>query len=116
MYYYDFGDFQIVGASPEILVRQEHTADGDEGDDPAARRHAPARRDARAGRGARGTSCSTDPKELAEHVMLIDLARNDIGRIAKTGSVKVTEPFVDRALLARDAHRQQRRRACCRTA
>ena len=51
-----------------------------------------------------------DPKERAEHVMLIDLARNDIGRIAKTGSVKVTEQFVDRALLARDAHRQQRRR------
>src|SRR4029453_12235081 len=36
----------------------------------------------------------TDPKERAEHVMLIDLARNDIGRIAKTGSVKVTEAFV----------------------
>jgi anthranilate synthase component 1 len=35
-----------------------------------------------------------DPKERAEHVMLIDLARNDIGRIAKTGSVKVTEAFV----------------------
>ena len=37
---------------------------------------------------------SSDPKERAEHLMLIDLARNDIGRIAKTGSVKVTEPFV----------------------
>ena len=57
-----------------------------------------------------------DPKERAEHLMLIDLARNDIGRIAKTGSVKVTEAFADRALLARDAHRQQRRGPAARTA
>ena len=44
--------------------------------------------------------------------MLIDLARNDVGRIAKTGSVKVTEAVRRRALLARDAHRQQRRGHC----
>jgi anthranilate synthase component 1 len=54
MYFYDMGEFQIVGASPEILVRQEDTPDGREGDDPAARRHASARRDAGAGQGARG--------------------------------------------------------------
>jgi len=93
MYFYDMGDFQIVGASPEILVRHEHTADGDK----ITIRPL-------AGTRPRGTSPEhdkateaellADPKERAEHLMLIDLARNDIGRIAKTGSVKVTEAFV----------------------
>ncbi len=93
MYFYDMGDFQIVGASPEILVRQEHT-------------HAGSKVTIRplAGTRPRGATpeldkaleqeLSTDPKERAEHLMLIDLARNDIGRIAQTGSVKVTEAFV----------------------
>ena len=90
MYFYDFGDLQVVGSSPEILVRQE-------------------KRDSRkivtirplAGTRPRGTTPEederlakellADPKEIAEHVMLIDLARNDVGRIAKTGSVKVTD-------------------------
>ena len=93
MYFYDMGDFQIVGASPEILVRQEHTADGTKvtirplagtrprGATPALDK-------------ALEQELSTDPKERAEHLMLIDLARNDIGRIAQTGSVKVTEAFV----------------------
>ena len=53
MYFYDMGDFQIVGASPEILVRQERDARRRQGHDPPARRHAPARRDAGAGQGAR---------------------------------------------------------------
>ena len=93
MYFYDMGDFQIVGASPEILVRHEPTADGDK----ITIRPL-------AGTRPRGTSPEhdkateadllSDPKERAEHLMLIDLARNDIGRIAKTGSVKVTEAFV----------------------
>ncbi|MEY4909908.1 MAG: hypothetical protein RL260_3626, partial [Pseudomonadota bacterium] len=93
MYFYDMGDFQIVGASPEILVRHEHTAEGDK----VTIRPL-------AGTRPRGTSPEhdkvteaellADPKERAEHLMLIDLARNDIGRIAKTGSVKVTEAFV----------------------
>ena len=92
MYFYDMGDFQIVGASPEILVRHESTADGDK----ITIRPL-------AGTRPRGTSPEhdqaieadllADPKERAEHLMLIDLARNDIGRIAKTGSVKVTEAF-----------------------
>ena len=92
MYFYDMGNFQIVGASPEILVRHEHTADGDK----ITIRPL-------AGTRPRGTSPEhdqaieadllADPKERAEHLMLIDLARNDIGRIAKTGSVKVTEAF-----------------------
>ncbi len=90
MYFYDFGDTQVVGSSPEILVRQE-------------------KREAQkivtirplAGTRPRGATPQdderlaqellADPKEIAEHVMLIDLARNDVGRIAKTGSVKVTD-------------------------
>jgi anthranilate synthase component I len=92
MYYYDFGEFQVVGASPEILVRQEQTPEG---------RKITIR--PLAGTRPRGATPEqdkaveqelvADPKERAEHVMLIDLARNDIGRIAKTGSVKVTEAF-----------------------
>jgi len=92
MYFYDMGDFQIVGASPEILVRQEHTPEGDK---VTIRPLAGTRP-----RGATPESdkaleieLKDDPKERAEHVMLIDLARNDIGRIAKTGTVKVTEAF-----------------------
>ena len=89
MYYYNFGDFQVVGASPEILVRQEAVPEGQK----ITIRPL-------AGTRPRGTSPEhdkaieheliNDPKERAEHVMLIDLARNDIGRIAKTGTVKVT--------------------------
>ena len=92
MYYYHFGDFHVVGASPEILVRQERTPDGQEvtirplaGTRP---RGATPERDK-----AIEQELLNDPKERAEHVMLIDLARNDIGRIARTGSVKVTEAF-----------------------
>ena len=93
MYFYDMGNFQIVGASPEILVRQERLADGRE--KVTIRPLAGTR-----GRGATPEAdlaleaeLSADPKERAEHLMLIDLARNDIGRIAVTGSVKVTEAF-----------------------
>jgi anthranilate synthase component 1 len=93
--YYHFGDFHVVGASPEILVRQEPRRRA-EGHHPPAGRHAPARRHAREGQGAE-QELMNDPKERAEHVMLIDLARNDIGRIAKTGSVKVTEAFASSA-------------------
>jgi len=92
MYFYDMGDFQIVGASPEILVRQESTPEGEKvtirplaGTRP---RGATAEQDK-----ALEDELQGDPKERAEHVMLIDLARNDIGRIAKIGSVKVTEAF-----------------------
>ena len=96
MYYYDFGDFHVVGASPEILVRQEAV----EHEGRAAQKITirPL-----AGTRPRGASPEqdkateqeliNDPKERAEHVMLIDLARNDIGRIARTGTVKVTEAF-----------------------
>jgi anthranilate synthase component 1 len=119
MYYYHFGDFHVVGASPEILVRQEQvarvagppqdanapvggseyttvTSVGAEFDQKITIRPL-------AGTRPRASSPEADkaaeqelindPKERAEHVMLIDLARNDIGRIAKIGSVKVTEAF-----------------------
>ena len=92
MYYYHFGDFHVVGASPEILVRQEQVDGGQKitirplaGTRP---RGATPQRDQ-----AVEIELVNDPKERAEHVMLIDLARNDIGRIAKTGTVKVTEAF-----------------------
>ncbi|MFZ9351746.1 MAG: anthranilate synthase component I family protein, partial [Polynucleobacter sp.] len=93
MYFYDFGDLQIVGSSPEILVRQEKR----EGRKmvtirPLAgtrRRGATPEEDAQLAK-----ELLADPKEIAEHVMLIDLARNDVGRIAKTGSVKVTDSMV----------------------
>ncbi len=92
MYFYDLGDFQIVGASPEILVRHEHTPAGDKvtirplaGTRP---RGATPEQDE-----ALEAELAADPKERAEHLMLIDLARNDIGRIARIGSVKVTEAF-----------------------
>jgi anthranilate synthase component 1 len=92
MYYYHFGDFHVVGASPEILVRQENTPEGTKvtirplaGTRP---RGATPEQDK-----ATEQELVNDPKERAEHVMLIDLARNDIGRIARIGSVKVTEAF-----------------------
>ena len=92
MYYYHFGDFHVVGASPEILVRQEATTAGEKitirplaGTRP---RGATPELDL-----AAESELIHDPKERAEHVMLIDLARNDIGRIAQIGSVKVTDAF-----------------------
>jgi len=92
MYFYDMGDFQIVGASPEILVRHEHTAEGDK---VTIRPLAGTRPRGASPEADKATEAEllADPKERAEHVMLIDLARNDIGRIAKTGSVQVTEAF-----------------------
>ncbi len=123
MYYYHMGDFHIVGASPEILVRMEWVDAGGAqtasaaGPSQGARApsggsaaHAVASVGARrvtirplAGTRPRAATPEADkatevelladPKERAEHVMLIDLARNDIGRIAKIGTVKVTEAF-----------------------
>lgn len=94
MYFYNFGDMQIVGASPEILVRNED--DGLGGKNVTLRPIAGTR--------PRGSTPEldeelarellADPKEIAEHVMLIDLARNDLGRISETGSVKVTDQMV----------------------
>ncbi|HET7197622.1 MAG TPA: chorismate-binding protein, partial [Burkholderiales bacterium] len=89
MFYFDFGDHHVIGASPEILVRLA-------GDTVTLRpiagtrpRGASAQADARI-----AEELLADPKERAEHVMLIDLGRNDVGRIAATGSVRVTEKMV----------------------
>ena len=92
MYFYNMGDFQVVGASPEILVRQESTPEGNK---VTIRPLAGTRPRGATPEADKATEAEliNDPKERAEHVMLIDLARNDIGRIAKTGTVKVTEAF-----------------------
>ena len=89
MFYYDMGDHHIVGSSPEILVRLENdtvTVRPIAGTRPRGRT---AEQDA-----ALAAELLADPKERAEHVMLIDLGRNDIGRIADAGSVKVTDNMV----------------------
>jgi anthranilate synthase component 1 len=93
MYYYHFDDFHVVGASPEILVRQEQTPQGQKVTIRPLAGTRPRGATPEADKAAE-QELINDPKERAEHVMLIDLARNDIGRIAKTGSVKVTEAFV----------------------
>lgn len=86
MYYLDTGESQIVGSSPEILVRLEdekitlrpiagtRKRGGTEEEDKALEE-----------------DLKKDPKEIAEHIMLVDLGRNDVGRVAEIGSVKVTE-------------------------
>jgi anthranilate synthase component I len=86
MFLLDFGDYQVVGASPEILVRLE-------GDIVTVRPIAGTRpRGATRDEDTRlAADLLADPKERAEHVMLMDLGRNDVGRIADVGSVKVTE-------------------------
>jgi anthranilate synthase component 1 len=86
MFYYDFGDFHVVGASPEILVRKEG--------DTITLRPIAGTRPRGAGRDADEALAAemlADAKEVAEHVMLLDLGRNDVGRVAAIGSVKVTE-------------------------
>ena len=95
MFYYDFGDFHVVGASPEILVRKE--ADNITLRPIAGTRPRGATRDADE---ALATELLADPKEIAEHVMLLDLGRNDVGRVAQTGSVKVS----DRMVIERYSH------------
>jgi anthranilate synthase component 1 len=88
MYFLDLGATRIVGSSPEILVRQQHgtvTLRPIAGTRP---RGATPEQDL-----ALETELLADPKERAEHLMLIDLGRNDIGRVSRTGSVRLTESF-----------------------
>jgi anthranilate synthase component 1 len=88
MYFLDFGPTQVVGSSPEILVRLqggEVTVRPIAGTRP---RGATAEADA-----ALEAELLADPKERAEHLMLIDLGRNDVGRVAQSGTVKVGEQF-----------------------
>lgn len=94
LYYWHFDDFHVVGSSPEILVRQEIVEKDQQKKTMVTIRPL-------AGTRKRGATPEedlrlaeelvADPKERAEHVMLIDLARNDVGRVAKTGTVKVTD-------------------------
>ena len=89
MYYLNLGEFDVVGASPEVLVRLEDntvTVRPIAGTRPRGK--------TREEDLALEQDLLADPKELAEHLMLIDLGRNDVGRIAATGSVKVTEKMV----------------------
>ena len=105
MFYFNFGGFQVVGASPEILVRVK---DGTVTIRPIA------------GTRPRGATPAedlaleaellADPKERAEHLMLLDLGRNDVGRVAKIGTRRSQRAVHHRALQPRHAHRLQRRR------
>ncbi|WP_375741186.1 anthranilate synthase component I [Pseudomonas boanensis] len=89
MYFFNFGDFHVVGSSPEVLVRVE---DGLVTVRPiAGTRPRGANEEADQ---ALEQDLLSDAKELAEHLMLIDLGRNDVGRVSSTGSVKVTEKMV----------------------
>ncbi|WP_044871278.1 anthranilate synthase component I [Pseudomonas sp. LFM046] len=89
MYFFNFGDFHVVGSSPEVLVRVE---DGLVTVRPIAGTR-PRGATEEADR-ALEEDLLSDAKELAEHLMLIDLGRNDVGRVSSTGSVKVTEKMV----------------------
>ena len=89
MFFFNFSDFQIIGASPEILVRlrdNKITVRPIAGTRPRGKNEEEDRKNEE--------ELKNDPKECAEHVMLIDLARNDIGRIAKSGSVRLTEKMI----------------------
>jgi len=95
MYFLDLGAFQIVGSSPEILTRLE---DGVVTVRPIAGTRRRGQTDAEDQ--ALEAELLADPKELAEHLMLIDLGRNDVGRVARIGSVRVT----DRMIVERYSH------------
>ncbi|MBP9182381.1 MAG: anthranilate synthase component I [Fuscovulum sp.] len=89
MFFFNFGGFQVIGASPEILVRLR---DGQVTIRPIAgtrKRGATPEEDK-----ALEADLLADRKELAEHLMLLDLGRNDVGRVAKVGSVRPTEQFI----------------------
>ena len=88
MYLLQFGEIAVIGASPELLVKVE---DGLVDVHPIAgtrpRSGSPAEDERLA------EELRNDPKEIAEHVMLLDLGRNDVGRVSKSGSVEVTQSF-----------------------
>ncbi|MCH2164220.1 MAG: anthranilate synthase component I [Marinovum sp.] len=89
MFHFNFGDFQVIGASPEILVRvfgRDVTIRPIAGTRPRGATPAEDR--------AYEEDLLSDKKELAEHLMLLDLGRNDVGRVAKIGTVRPTEEFI----------------------
>ncbi len=89
LYYLDFDNFSVIGSSPEILVRvrggkvtlRPIAGTRRRGETPAEDR-------------ALAAELLADPKERAEHLMLLDLGRNDVGRVAEIGSIKVTDQFI----------------------
>jgi anthranilate synthase component I len=89
LYYLDFDQFAVIGSSPEILVR---VRDGKVSIRPIAgtRRRGETPSEDR----ALAKELLADPKERAEHLMLLDLGRNDVGRVAEIGSIKVTDKFI----------------------
>jgi len=89
MFYFNFGDFQVIGASPEILVRVK-------GDEVTIRPIAGTRMRGKTEVEDKALEADllADPKELAEHLMLLDLGRNDVGRVAKIGTVNPNEQFI----------------------
>lgn len=95
MYFFNLGEFHIVGASPEILARLEGEAVTVRPIAGTRKRGATPEEDQ-----ALAADLLGDEKECAEHIMLVDLGRNDIGRVAQTGSVKVT----DRMVIERYSH------------
>jgi anthranilate synthase component 1 len=88
LYFLDFGGFSIAGSSPEILVRVRENVVTIRPIAGTRPRGATPHEDK-----ALEEELLTDPKECAEHLMLLDLGRNDVGRVAKTGTVKVTDKF-----------------------
>lgn len=89
MYFFNFGDFHVVGSSPEVLVRVEDnlvTVRPIAGTRPRGANEEADR--------ALEDDLLSDDKEIAEHLMLIDLGRNDVGRVSSTGSVRLTEKMV----------------------
>ncbi|KEY84983.1 anthranilate synthase component I [Pseudomonas capeferrum] len=89
MYFFNFGDFHVVGSSPEVLVRVEDnlvTVRPIAGTRPRGATEEADR--------ALEDDLLSDEKEIAEHLMLIDLGRNDVGRVSATGSVRLTEKMV----------------------
>ncbi|MFN6978700.1 MAG: anthranilate synthase component I family protein, partial [Gemmobacter sp.] len=89
MFFFNFGGFQVIGASPEILVRLR-------GGEVTIRPIAGTRRRGASPEEDRALEADllADPKERAEHLMLLDLGRNDVGRVARIGTVRPTEEFI----------------------
>ncbi|NET28709.1 anthranilate synthase component I [Okeania sp. SIO1I7] len=94
MAYFNFGDWQIIGSSPEVMVKAENTPDGKRlatvrpiaGTRPRGKTYAEDN--------ALAEELLQDPKERAEHIMLVDLGRNDLGRVCRVGTVKVNELMI----------------------
>ncbi len=94
MAYFNFQDWQIIGSSPEVMVKAERDSDG--GVIATVRPIAGTRPRGKTTKEdvALAEDLLQDPKEIAEHVMLVDLGRNDLGRVCESGSVKVDELMV----------------------